>query len=59
MYLFTYVYVYLCICLLIYMFTGIDPVALLRWSIIRTLIRSVFAFSAAGDKYRNSDSKSN
>ena len=41
------------------MFTGIDPVALLRWSIIRTLMRSVFAFSAAGDKYRNSNSKSN
>ncbi|XP_071169209.1 unconventional myosin-IXb-like isoform X32 [Mytilus edulis] len=34
---------------------GIDPVALLRWSIIRTLIRSVFAFTAAGDRYRTSN----
>ncbi|XP_052098600.1 unconventional myosin-IXa-like isoform X7 [Mytilus californianus] len=34
---------------------GIDPVALLRWSIIRTLIRSVFAFTAAGDNYRTSN----
>ncbi|XP_052098599.1 unconventional myosin-IXa-like isoform X6 [Mytilus californianus] len=36
---------------------GIDPVALLRWSIIRTLIRSVFAFTAAGDNYRTSNSR--
>ncbi|KAJ8304274.1 hypothetical protein KUTeg_017857 [Tegillarca granosa] len=31
---------------------GVDPVAVLRWSIVRTLVRSVFAFKCAGKKYR-------
>ncbi|KAL5004156.1 hypothetical protein ScPMuIL_017612 [Solemya velum] len=31
---------------------GLDPVAVLRWSIMRALVRSVFAFIAAGKKYR-------
>ncbi|XP_061172961.1 unconventional myosin-IXa-like [Saccostrea echinata] len=33
--------------------TGLDPVAVLRWSIIKTLVKSVFAFIAAGRTYRN------
>lgn len=32
---------------------GLDPVAVLRWSIIKTLVKSVFAFIAAGRSYRN------
>ncbi|XP_078314826.1 unconventional myosin-IXb-like isoform X4 [Crassostrea virginica] len=32
---------------------GLDPVAVLRWSIIKTLVKSVFAFIAAGRSYRS------
>ncbi|XP_056022909.1 unconventional myosin-IXa-like isoform X21 [Ostrea edulis] len=32
---------------------GLDPVAVLRWSIIKTLVKSVFAFIAAGRTYRS------
>ncbi|XP_052282643.1 unconventional myosin-IXa-like isoform X3 [Dreissena polymorpha] len=31
---------------------GVDPVAVLRWTIIKTLIKSVFAFVKAGKTYR-------
>ncbi|XP_021359293.1 unconventional myosin-IXa-like isoform X7 [Mizuhopecten yessoensis] len=32
---------------------GIDPVAVLRWSIVKTLVKSVFAFIAEGKKFRS------
>ncbi|XP_069137074.1 unconventional myosin-IXb-like isoform X7 [Argopecten irradians] len=34
---------------------GIDPVAVLRWSIVKTLVKSVFAFIAEGKKFRSRD----
>lgn len=39
--------------LLLYGIVGLDPVAVLRWSIIKTLVKSVFAFIAAGRTYRS------
>ncbi|XP_053405798.1 unconventional myosin-IXAb-like isoform X4 [Mercenaria mercenaria] len=32
---------------------GVDPVAVLRWTILKTLIKSVFAFIRAGKTYRH------
>ena len=33
-------------------FVGVDPVAVLRWTIVKTLIKSMFAFIKAGHVYR-------
>ncbi|KAK3592955.1 hypothetical protein CHS0354_036814 [Potamilus streckersoni] len=32
---------------------GVDPVAVLRWAILKTLLKAVFAFIKAGERYRN------
>ena len=34
---------------------GYDPVAMLRWSIVRVFFRSFFAFIDAGKRYRKRD----
>ncbi|KAH9513297.1 Unconventional myosin-IXa [Bulinus truncatus] len=36
---------------------GIDPVAVLRWSIVRAFFRCVFAFKKAGEHYRKTGGK--
>lgn len=41
-----------------FVFTGVDPVAVLRWTIVKTLIKSVFAFLKAGKSYRDRGGKS-
>jgi len=39
-------------------FPGVDPVAVLRWTIVKTLIKSVFAFVKAGKTFRSRGGKS-
>jgi hypothetical protein len=36
-----------------YFISGVDPVAVLRWTILKTLIKSMFAFIRAGKTYRH------
>lgn len=33
-------------------YLGIDPVAVLRWSVVRAFFRCYFAFKKAGEHYR-------